>query len=133
MDLGIRDRVAIVAASSKGLGLAVAHALAAEGVKLAMCSRDHDTLKEAAVNVGHTHSVPVLFQPVDVTQEDQVHHFVDATVKKYGRIDICVTNAGGPPSKGFLDISVEEWRKAVDLNLMSTIFFAREVIPHMQK
>jgi 3-oxoacyl-[acyl-carrier protein] reductase len=133
MDLGIRGRVAIVAASSKGLGLAVAHALAAEGATLAMCSRDVDALQRAAVEVGGKHGVNVFYSPVDVTQYEQVRSFVDRTVQKYGRLDICVTNAGGPPSKGFLDVSVEEWRKAVDLNLMSTVFFARETIPHMQR
>src|SRR5213075_2280194 len=58
---------------------------------------------------------------------------VDAVADKFGGIDICVTNAGGPPAKGFLAASVDEWRKAVDANFLSTIYFAREVIPHMQR
>jgi len=62
-----------------------------------------------------------------------VHSFVEAVVTKFGSADICVTNAGGPPAKGFLAATVEEWRKALDLNLLSTVYFAREVIPHMQR
>ena len=132
MDLGIRDRVALVAASSKGLGRAVANALAAEGAKIAMCARNAGTLEAAAKEVA-AHGVQVFHRTVDVTQHDQVQDFVRDTVGRFGRLDICVTNAGGPPSKSFLDTSIEEWRRAVDLNLMSTIFFAREVIPHMQR
>jgi 3-oxoacyl-[acyl-carrier protein] reductase len=132
MDLGIRGRVAIVAASSKGLGLAVAHTLAAEGATVAMCARNAETLDAAAHQVA-AHGTQVFHRPVDVTDYEQVRAFVADTVARFGRLDICVTNAGGPPSKGFLDVSIEEWRRAVDLNLMSTIFFAREVIPHMQR
>ena len=59
--------------------------------------------------------------------------FVESVVSKFGSADICVTNAGGPPAKGFLAASIEDWRKAVDANFLSTVYFAREVIPHMQK
>ncbi len=68
-------------------------------------------------------------QPFDVTDEKAVQEFVKATVDKFGSADICVTNAGGPPAKGFLAASVDDWRKAIDLNLLSTVYFAREVIP----
>jgi 3-oxoacyl-[acyl-carrier protein] reductase len=132
MDLGIRGRVAIIAASSKGLGLAVAQTLATEGANVAMCARNAETLDAAARQVAATGAI-VFHRPVDVTDAEQVRAFVADTVGHFGRLDICVTNAGGPPSKGFLDVSVEEWRRAVDLNLMSTIYFAREVLPHMQR
>ncbi len=68
-----------------------------------------------------------------VTDASRVSAFVDAVEKKFGRVDICVTNAGGPPSKTFLDISLEDWRAAVDLTLMSAVNFAREVLPRMRK
>ena len=129
MDLGLRDRVAIVAAASSGLGKAVAQALADEGARVAICSRDDQRIKLAA----HEIARDVLAEAVDVTDEAQVKRFVQAVFHKYGRIDICVTNAGGPPSKPFADTSVEEWRSAVDLNLMSTLFFAREVLPIMKE
>jgi 3-oxoacyl-[acyl-carrier protein] reductase len=129
MDLGLRDRVAIVAAASSGLGKAVAQALADEGARVAICSRDDQRIKLAA----HEIARDVLAEAVDVTDEAQVKHFVQDVFHKYGRIDICVTNAGGPPSKPFADTSVEEWRSAVNLNLMSTLFFAREVLPIMKE
>ena len=129
MDLGLKDRVAIVAASSKGLGKAVALGLAAEGVKLAMCARGAEELRRTASEI----PTEVMAQVVDVTVDAQVTRFVQAALEKFGRIDICVTNAGGPPAKGFLAASLEEWRKAVELNFLSTVYFAREVIPHMQR
>jgi 3-oxoacyl-[acyl-carrier protein] reductase len=69
---------------------------------------------------------------VDVTVEAQVRGFVEAVMRKFGRVDICVTNAGGPPAKRFADTSIEDWRSAVDLNFMSTLYFAQAVLPHMQ-
>jgi len=128
MDLGLKDRVAVVAAASKGLGKAVALALAAEGAKLAICSRGQDELLRTAGEIGPE----VLAKAVDVTQEAQVGEFVDAVLRKFGRVDICVTNAGGPPAKKFADTRVEDWRSAIDLNFMSTLYFARAVLPHMR-
>jgi 3-oxoacyl-[acyl-carrier protein] reductase len=129
MDLGIRDRVAIVAAASSGLGKAVAQALADEGARVAICSRDEHRIKLAAHDIARD----VLAEVADVTDEAQVKRFVQTVFDKYGRIDICVTNAGGPPAKGFLAASLEEWQKAIDTNFLSNVYFAREVIPHMQR
>ena len=133
MDTGLKNRVAIVAASSQGIGRATAEAFAAEGCRIAMCARNAPALKAAADKIRKQYSVEVLDQTLDVTDADAVHRFVDAVVAKFGAADICVTNAGGPPAKGFLAASLEEWRKAVDLNFLSTVYFAREVIPHMQR
>ncbi|SRR5258708_247006 len=129
MDLGLKDRVAIIAASSKGLGKAVALGLAAEGAKLAICARGEAELHRTAAEI----PTDVLAQVVDVTAEAEVGAFVEAAVRKFGRVDICVTNAGGPPARKFADTSVEDWRSAVDLNFMSTLYFARAVLPHMQE
>ncbi len=129
MDLGLKDRVAIVAASSKGLGKAVALGLAAEGAKLALCARGKDELRRTASEIRGD----VIAEVVDVTVEMQVIGFVQAVLEKFGRIDICVTNAGGPPAKKFDDTSVEDWRSAVDLNFMSTVYFARAVLPRMKE
>src|SRR5258707_15816568 len=74
-----------------------------------------------------------MVEAVDVTVEAQVTRFVHAIVEKFGRIDICVTNAGGPPAKTFDDTSFEDWRSAVDLNFMSAVYFARAVLPQMKK
>jgi 3-oxoacyl-[acyl-carrier protein] reductase len=133
METGLRNRVAVVAASSQGIGFATAQAFAAEGVRVAMCARNSETLKAAANKIRQEHSAEVLAEPLDVTDADAVHGFVESVVSHFGSADICVTNAGGPPAKGFLATTTQDWRKAVDQNLMSTIYFAREVIPHMQK
>jgi 3-oxoacyl-[acyl-carrier protein] reductase len=133
MDLGIKGRVAIVAASSQGIGRAIAEAFAAEGCRVAMCARNSQKLEAAADAIRQEFRVDLLAKAFDVTDPVAVHDFVAAVVQQFGSVDICVTNAGGPPAKGFLAASVEEWRKAIDTNFMSTVYFAREVIPHMQK
>jgi 3-oxoacyl-[acyl-carrier protein] reductase len=133
MESGLRNRVAIVAASSQGIGRATAEAFAAEGCRVAMCARSAATLETAAERIRQQYNVDVLSQTVDVTNGDAVRTFVEAVAAKFGGVDICVTNSGGPPAKGFLAASVEEWRKAIDSNFLSTVYFAREVIPHMQK
>ncbi len=132
METGIKNKVAIVAASSQGIGLATAEAFAAEGCRVAMCARNAQTLQAVADQIRKQYNADVFAEPVDVTDADAVHRFVDAVVAKFGSADICVTNAGGPPAKGFLAATLDDWRKAVDLNLLSTVYFAREVIPHMQ-
>jgi 3-oxoacyl-[acyl-carrier protein] reductase len=128
MDLGLKDRVAVVAASSKGLGKAVALGLAAEGAKLALCARGQEELQRTASEI----PTEVLAQVVDVTVEAEVRSFIESTKRKFGRIDICVTNAGGPPAKRFEATSAADWRSAVDLNFMSTLHFARAVLPIMK-
>jgi 3-oxoacyl-[acyl-carrier protein] reductase len=133
MDMGLKSRVAIVAASSQGIGRATAEAFAAEGCRVAMCARNAPALAEAAGKIKEQYSVEVFHQAMDVTEAHAVHEFVEAVVAKFGAADICVTNAGGPPAKGFLAASGEDWRKAIDANFMSTVYFAREVIPHMQR
>ena len=133
MDLGLKDRVAIVAASSQGLGRAVAMGLAREGAKLALCARTEATLNATAEEIRKATGVEVFSKPVDVTSYDQVRAFVRETWERFGRLDICVTNAGGPPAKPFSDTTVEDWQSGVNLNLMSALYFAREVLPLMQK
>jgi 3-oxoacyl-[acyl-carrier protein] reductase len=133
MEMGLKNRVAIVAASSQGIGQATAAAFAAEGCRVAMCARNAQTLQASADQIRRQHNAEVLAEAVDVTDAAAVHRFIAAVVAKFGSADICVANAGGPPAKDFLSTSIDEWRKAVDLNLLSTIHFAREVIPHMQR
>lgn len=133
MDLGLKNRVAIVAASSQGIGKATAEAFAAEGCRLAICARNQNTLQSVAQNIQQQHKVDVYSEAFDVTDAVAVKQFVANVVSKFGSADICVTNAGGPPAKGFLATTTDEWNKAVDQNFLSTVFFAREVIPHMQR
>jgi 3-oxoacyl-[acyl-carrier protein] reductase len=133
MDLGLKDRVAIVAASSQGLGRAVALGLAREGAKLALCARNSSPLHATAEEIRRQTGVEVLARPVDVTDPEQVRQFVAETARRFGRLDICVANAGGPPSKSFADTTIEDWHRAAELNLMSTVYLARETLPHMQQ
>jgi 3-oxoacyl-[acyl-carrier protein] reductase len=133
MDLGLKGRVAIVAAASKGLGRAVADEFAKEGCELAICARTAADLERAAQGMEKACGRSVFWRAMDVAKEDAVRGFVADVEKKFGRVDICVTNAGGPPAKKFLDVTIEEWRAAVNLTLMSAVYFAREVLPRMQR
>jgi 3-oxoacyl-[acyl-carrier protein] reductase len=133
MDLGLKDRVALVAASSTGLGKAVALGLAREGAKLALCARTQSTLDSAAGEIGRETGVEVLARAIDVKVYDQVRAFVAEIAAHFGRLDICVANAGGPPSKSFADTTVDDWHTAAELNLMSTVYLAKETLPIMQQ
>ena len=133
MDLGLQGRVAIVAAASKGLGRAVAEELAREGARVAICARGAAELEQAATHIQKSTGRDVFHQSVDVANPAAVFQFVAAVAERFGRLDICVTNSGGPPSKMFADTNPQDWRSAVDLLLMSTVFFAKETLPHMQK
>lgn len=133
MDLGLKNKVALVAASSQGIGRATAECFAAEGCRVAMCARNQQTLHSAAEKIRKQHNTEVFAEAFDVTDPVAVSHFVAAAAGNFGGVDICVTNAGGPPAKGFLACTLEDWRRALEANFLSTIYFAREVIPHMQR
>jgi 3-oxoacyl-[acyl-carrier protein] reductase len=132
METGLKGRVAIVAASSQGIGRATAESFAAEGCRVAMCARNQQTLEAAAEKIRKQSGFEVFTAAFDVTHPGAVHTFVEGVAEKFGSIDICVSNAGGPPAKGFMAASIEEWQKAIDANFLSTVYFARAVIPHMQ-
>jgi 3-oxoacyl-[acyl-carrier protein] reductase len=133
MDLGLRGRVAIIAAGSKGLGRAVAEELANEGADVAICARTAADLELAAAHIQSSAGRTIFWQVLDVTKPASVANFVADVEDRFGRIDICVTNSGGPPSKFFADAKPEDWRAAVDQLLMSTVFFAGETLPRMKK
>src|SRR5215469_6602305 len=133
MDLGLRGRVAIVAAASKGLGRAVAEELAREGTEIAICARTAADLEKAAAQIRSADGREVFWKAVDVGKSDEVAQFVADVEKHFGRLDICVTNSGGPPSKLFSATTNEDWRVWTDQLLMSTVYFAQETLPRMQK
>ena len=133
MDLGIKDKVALVAASSKGLGREVACALAQEGVRLSLCARTQSTLHETAEHIRSRYGVEVMETVCDLTDEHQVATLVKGTLESFGTVDILVSNAGGPPPGKFLEHDVDAWRRAVDLNFMSAVFLCQQVVPVMQK
>ncbi len=131
MDLGIAGRVAVVAAASRGLGRAVAEALAAEGVRLAIGARNPETLEEAAAAIRLRHGGEVLAWPVDVADPAAAEGFVRAAADRFGRVDILVTNAGGPPPTRLGDTTPEQWRRALEENLLSCVHLVRAALPGM--
>src|SRR3984885_15157072 len=133
MDLGLKNRVAVVAASSRGIGRATAEAFAAEGCLVAMCARNDAALQSAAELIRKEHGAEVFAEAFDVTDAKAVASFFANLPEEFGGIDICVTNAGGPPAKGFLSATLDDWQRAIEANFLSTVYFAREEIPHMQK
>jgi 3-oxoacyl-[acyl-carrier protein] reductase len=128
MDLGLQGQVAVVAAGSRGLGRAIAQGFAAEGARVAICARNETALRAAASSIGPD----VLAVPADVTKPDDVTRFIGAVMDRFGRIDVLVNNAGGPPSKPFTDVTEEEWWAGIELNLMSAVRLCRQVVPHMR-
>lgn len=133
METGLRNRVAIVAASSKGIGRATALALAAEGAHLALCARNLDALHQVAEQARRAYGVEVYTEALDVADDGSVRKFCEAVHRRFDRIDVCMTNAGGPPAKPFVETTMAEWDNAYRLNLRSIVSFAHAVLPSMQQ
>lgn len=120
MDLGINGRVAMVAAASKGLGRAIAEALAAEGCRLSVCSRSGPDFGDLSV-------------PCDVSKAEDLQRWYDATIERFGQVDILVTNTGGPPAAPFLKLTEEQWASGIESTLLNVVRLCRLVIPGMQQ
>ena len=133
MDLGLKGKSVIVAASSQGIGKAAAERFASQGANVAMCARNQANLDAAANTTRLRFHNDVFAKALDVTDSKAVHEFVEEVAERFGGVDVCVTNAGGPPAKGFQATTPEEWERAVQLNLLSVVQMAREVLPYMQK
>jgi 3-oxoacyl-[acyl-carrier protein] reductase len=133
MDLGLKDKVAVVFAASKGLGKATAFAMAKEGCRVAICSRNNENIHQAASDIRETTSAEVFPFVANVRYGDQIKDFLSAVLKKWKKIDILVTNAGGPPVKSFGETTDEEWEEYFNITLMSVIRGVREVIPIMKE
>lgn len=129
MDLGIHGRRAAVAAASKGLGLATARALAAEGVRVAICSRDRARIQAAAADLG-SDAVALV---ADVSTPDGAEHFVNRSRDALGGLDILVTNAGGPPPGNFASTDVDAYSDALSLNLLSVVAMCKAAVPGMRE
>ena len=132
MDLGLKDKVAVVGASSKGLGKAIALGLAEEGAKVTICARAAETLEETAAEIHEKTGAEVLAVPTDVSQPEQVSGLIAKAIDRFGEIDILVSNAGGPRAGRFADLSLEDYQAALHLNLLSTINLCRGVVPSMK-
>lgn len=133
METGLKNRVALVAASSQGIGRATAFAFAAEGANLALCARNAEALASVAAEAKQRYGVDSFHATVDVADDAAVRRFVQQAHEHFGRIDICVTNAGGPPAKLFAQTTMPEWDQAYALNLRSIVSFAQAVLPLMQQ
>ena len=133
MDLGLRGKVALVAASSKGLGRAVAHELANEGASIAMCARGEDELNRARDEIAKETGAEVIAIAGDLAKRDEAERIARKALENFGRVDILVTNAGGPPSVKFEGITPEMWLEAVDQTLMSAINLTRILLPQMRE
>ena len=129
MELGIGNRVAMVAAASRGLGRAIAEALAAEGCRLSICSRSAADVERVAREIGGD----VLAVACDVSKPADLQNWVQRTVERFGQIDILVTNTGGPPAARFMTLSDDQWQSGVDSTLMNIVRLCRLVIPGMQE
>jgi 3-oxoacyl-[acyl-carrier protein] reductase len=133
MDLGLRGKVAAVAAASQGLGRATAYALAREGCKVAICARTAGPLEDAAKAMRKETGADVVAVSADVARPEGVRAFVDGAIRSFGGIDILVPNAGGPPPGGFEGITDEQWAKGWELTFQSTIRLVRSCLPSMRQ
>jgi 3-oxoacyl-[acyl-carrier protein] reductase len=133
MNLGLKNKTAIILAASRGLGKVSAETLALEGANIVICARDEKELQEAAKEIQQKSKNKVLAIPCDVTNISDIKNLVEETVKEFGKIDILVNNAGGPPTGTFETITDDQWQKAFELTLMSVIRTIRLVLPHMEK
>lgn len=133
MNLGIKDKTALVTASSRGLGKAIALQLSREGANVAICARGEEELFRTKKEIAERAGGQIIAQATDVTDKDQVKKLVKHVVDKFGTVDILVCNAGGPPSGMVEDFGMDDYRKALELNLLSTVNLCYQVTPHMKK
>jgi len=137
MELGLDTKVALVLASSKGLGFACAQELYREGANVVICSRSQENLNTAKNQIekeispkGSNKIIPIV---ADLRFENQINALVEKTIQEFGKIDILIHNAGGPPSAPVQKINRNDWETSINLNLLSFVWIANLVIPYMQK
>lgn len=129
MDLGLKGKVAMVAAASKGIGHSCAQMLAAEGCKVSICSRTEDTLEEAAADLGEDARSYV----VDVSNAEDLAWWVEQTKQDLGPAEILVTNTGGPPAGAWMDTTDEQWLEGINSTLLNVLRLSRLVVPDMRQ
>ncbi|MDP7175279.1 MAG: SDR family NAD(P)-dependent oxidoreductase, partial [SAR324 cluster bacterium] len=133
MDLKLKGKVAMVAASSKGLGYGIAQVLAQEGASLSIGSRTEKDIEAAAEKLRNETGVQVLANVLDSSNPQSIQNWTDSTLKEFGGIDKLVVNAGGPPTGKFEDFSDEDWQAAFELNLFSAVRMIRAALPSMRE
>jgi 3-oxoacyl-[acyl-carrier protein] reductase len=130
MDLGLTGKVVLITAASKGLGKSAAMEFARQGARVAICARS-EQLEVAADEIRSQTGTQVLAVRADLTKPADIESLVRATLEKFGKMDILIINAGGPPPGNFLDLKPEDWQTAVNLTLMSAVHLCYAVVPHM--
>lgn len=133
MDLGLNGKRALVAAASGGLGYAIAHALAAEGARVAISSRSAERSAAAAAAIAATTGAEVTGAECDVSVDTQIAAWVNGVAEEWGGLDIAIPNAGGPPAGTFGELNADQWDQAYRLTLRSAVTFAAAVRPHLDR
>ncbi|MEK3721034.1 SDR family oxidoreductase [Paenibacillus sp. FSL H8-0034] len=133
MDLNLQGKVALIIASSQGLGKGIAAELVKEGANVMLTGRDQDKLQATKAELEQLGTGQVAYHPVDITNPTDIQRLVQVTRDTFGTIDILVNNAGGPPAGTFEQLSDEQWQAAFELNLLSYIRIIREVLPDLKK
>jgi len=133
MDLKLKGKVALIAGASKGLGFAVAQAMAREGASVSIASRDEKSIADAAARIERDTGSPVMSMAIDVRSADAIQRWIGATADRFGGVDALMTNSGGPPTGAALSFDDAAWQAAADLLLFSTLRMARAAVPLMIK
>lgn len=133
MDLGLKGKVALVAGASQGMGKATALSFAREGAKVSICARGEAALNEAAEMIRKETGGDVLPMVADMSKAEDIQRFVNTSAEQFGRLDVIVNNAGGPPPGEFMKFTDQDWDNAFRLSFMSTMRMTREAVPHMRK
>jgi 3-oxoacyl-[acyl-carrier protein] reductase len=133
MDLELKGKTAMIAASSMGIGKAIALALAKENVNVSLCARNEARLKETSVEIRKNTLAEVIYTKADLSDPKDIHKFASNTIDKFAKVDILVTNSGGPILKYFGELDEGEWDYGIKLTLLSTVNLIREVLPLMKE
>ena len=133
MDTGLEDKAALVGGASRGIGRAIALALAREGATVALCARNQETLDKARDEIRNETGATVLSLICDMSRQEDIKAAVAAAADAFGRLDIVVNNAGGPPMGAFDTLDDTYWQHAIDQNLLSAVRTTREALPHLRR
>ncbi len=133
MDLGLKDKIAVITGGSVGIGLAVAEALAQEGVHLALCARDEERLLRRVNEIHDKYGVKVVGVKADVSQAEDTAHFIAAIEKEFGGADILINNAGTGSEETIMEAPDERWQHYWDLHVMAAVRLSRGFVPFMRQ
>lgn len=133
MNLNLKGKVALVIASSQGLGKSIAEQLVKEGANVMITSRNPEKLQSVQTELGELHKGKIQYYSADITKENNIKALIKRTREEFGKIDILVNNAGGPPSGTFEQFTDQDWEEAFQLNLLSYVRTIREVLPDLKK